>query len=112
MDIPILLDYSRPVDNACNTVHPGNILDLRQEARMRADRLVLADVVHVDGHQLDIPSQARSETPFLSSILNPEETETAIIIIRKETAMETIAILPPKRRRLAMNLDASMRDSD
>ncbi len=45
--------------------------------------------------------------PSLISFLNPEDTETETIMMRKETAMETIAILPPKRRRPAMNLDAS-----
>jgi len=45
--------------------------------------------------------------PSRISFLNPDETETAMIIIRKETAMETTAIFPPKRRRPAMNLDAS-----
>ena len=46
--------------------------------------------------------------PSLMSVLNPEEMETAIIMIKKEIAMDAIAIFPPKRRRLAMKRDASM----
>lgn len=52
-------------------------------------------------------SPVRDEMPSRISSLKPEETETAIIMTRNETAMETIAIFPPKRKRLAMNLEAS-----
>ena len=54
-------------------------------------------------------SPVRPEIPSRISSRKPEETETAIIITRNEIAMETIAIFPPKRRRLAMKLDASIR---
>jgi|GEM_PF-3569955 len=56
---------------------------------------------------INCTSPVRSEMPSLISFLNPEDTETETIMMREETAMETIAILPPKRRRPAMNLDAS-----
>ena len=52
-------------------------------------------------------SPVQEEMPSRISCLKPEETETAIIITKKETAMETTAMLPPKRIRPAMKPDAS-----
>ena len=54
-------------------------------------------------------SPETEETPSRISCLNPDETATAIIITRKLTAMETIAMFPLKLILFAINLDASMR---
>ena len=48
------------------------------------------------------------EIPERISLRNPADTDTAIIITTKLTAMETIAILPLKRSLPAMKSEASM----
>lgn len=48
------------------------------------------------------------EIPERISLRNPADTDTAIMMTRKLTAMETIAILPLKRSLPAMKSEASM----
>ena len=49
-----------------------------------------------------------SDKPFLTSWRKPDETETAMIITRKLTAIEITAIFPLKRSLPAMKKDASI----
>ena len=49
-----------------------------------------------------------SDKPFLTSWRKPDETETAMIITRKLTAIEITAIFPLKRSLPAMKNDASI----
>ena len=52
-------------------------------------------------------SPVNEDRPFLISFLKPPDTDTAIIITRKLTAIHAVAILPLKRSLLAMKYDAS-----
>lgn len=53
-------------------------------------------------------SPATEEIPLRISCLNPEDMDTATIITRKLTPIDTDAILPLNLRREAMNLEASI----
>ena len=48
------------------------------------------------------------DTPVRISLRKPEDTDTAIIMTRYDTAMETIGSFPLNLRREAMNRDASI----
>ena len=55
-----------------------------------------------------LTSPVMADRPDRISFRNPEDTATAIIITRKLTAMDTIAIFPLKRNRPAMKNEASI----